>query len=147
MPGMTRVRGKPSIESRAGVLTVGVPADRKYLKSHEWHKAEGDICTIGITQFAADELTDITFVGLPDVGRQIAAGESFGEVESVKATSDLMSGVSGVVESVNDALSDTPELLNEDPMSRGWIIRVRMSDPTQLDALMDAAGYDAQTSG
>jgi len=126
---------------------VGVPADRKYLKSHEWHKADGDLCTIGITQFAADELTDITYVGLPAVGKEISAGGSFGEVESVKATSDLISGVSGVVTEVNDKLADAPELLNNDPMNAGWIVKIRMSNPSQLDGLMDAKAYDAQVGG
>lgn len=123
---------------------MGVPTDRKYLKSHEWHKVDGDLCTIGITQFAADELTDITFVDLPAVGKEITAGGSFGEVESVKATSDLNSGVSGVVAEVNAKLSDSPELLNNDPMNEGWIVKIRMTDPSQLDALLDAAAYEAQ---
>jgi len=81
---------------------VGVPTDRKYLKSHEWHKVEGNLCIVGITQFAADELTDITFVELPDAGKELSAGDSFGQVESVKSTSDLMCGVSGVVAEVNN---------------------------------------------
>ncbi|HPF40760.1 MAG TPA: glycine cleavage system protein GcvH [Phycisphaerae bacterium] len=126
---------------------MGVPTDRKYLKSHEWHKVEGDLCVIGITQFAADELTDITFVELPSVGKEVSAGGAFGQVESVKSTSDLMCGVSGVVAEANNKLSDAPELINNDPFSGGWIIKVKMSDPSQLDKLMDGAAYDAQIGG
>ena len=126
---------------------MGVPTDRKYLKSHEWHKVEGDLCVIGITQFAADELTDITFVELPRVGKELSAGDSFGQVESVKSTSDLMCGVSGVVAESNEALSDSPEAINNDPFNSGWIIKVRLSDPSQLDQLLDAAAYDAQVGG
>jgi glycine cleavage system H protein len=91
---------------------VGVPTDRRYLKSHEWHKLDGNICTIGITQFAADELTDITYVSLPKVGKEVAAGQPMGEVESVKATSELYCGVSGVVTEVNEKLNNAPELVN-----------------------------------
>lgn len=126
---------------------MGVPADRKYLKSHEWHKVEGDLCVIGITQFAADELTDITFVELPPVGKELSAGDSFGQVESVKSTSDLMCGVSGVVAEANEKLSDEPELINNDPFNAGWMIKVKLSDPSQVDALLDGAAYDVQVGG
>jgi glycine cleavage system H protein len=124
---------------------MSVPDDRKYLPSHEWHKAEGDVCTIGITQFAADELTDITFADLPQVGDAVTAGETFGEVESVKATSDLYSGVSGAVIEVNDALGDDPALLNTDPHEAGWMIKIRLSNPSELDALLDKKEYIQQT--
>jgi glycine cleavage system H protein len=126
---------------------VGVPTDRKYLKSHEWHKVEGDLCVIGITQFAADELTDITFVELPPVGKELSAGDSFGQVESVKSTSDLMCGVSGVVTETNAKLSDEPETINNDPFNAGWMIKVKLSDPGQLGQLLDGAAYDAQVGG
>jgi len=125
---------------------VGVPSDRRYLASHEWHKLEGDICTIGITQFAAEELTDITYVSLPEAGREVAAGSSFGEVESVKATSELMSGVTGVVTEVNEKLGDAPELVNESPFDEGWMVRVKVSDPSEHAKLMTAEDYDKQTS-
>jgi glycine cleavage system H protein len=102
-----------------------VPNDRKYLESHEWHLEAGGVVTIGITQIAADELTDITFVQLPKVGTKLEAGKAFGEVESVKATSDLYSGVSGVVTEVNEKLSGEPGVINQDPYEKGWMIRVK----------------------
>jgi len=126
---------------------VGVPTDRKYLKSHEWHKLDGDVCTIGITQFAADELTDITFVELPDTGKEFSAGDSFGVVESVKSTSDLYSGVSGTVTEVNDKLGDEPELVNNDAFEGGWMIKIKVSDAGELEKLLDAAAYEAQLDG
>ncbi len=118
------------------------PTDRKYLKTHEWHKPDGGVVTLGITQSAADELTDITYVDLPKVGKVLAANETFGEVESVKATSDLYTGVAGEVVAVNDALADEPGLVNTDPFDGGWMVKVRMSDSSELDALLDAAAYD-----
>ncbi|MFQ5424902.1 MAG: glycine cleavage system protein GcvH [Phycisphaerae bacterium] len=126
---------------------VDVPADRKYLTTHEWHKLDGEICTIGISQFAADELTDVTYVSLPPAGKEITAGQSFGEIESVKATSELNSGVSGVVTEINSKLDDAPELVNEDPFNAGWMIKVKVSDPAQLDALLDSAAYTSQLGG
>lgn len=126
---------------------MGVPTDRKYLKSHEWHKLDGDVCTIGITQFAADELTDITFVELPDTGKEFSAGDSFGVVESVKSTSDLYSGVSGTVTEVNDKLGDEPELVNNDAFEGGWMIKIKVSDAGELEKLLDAAAYEAQLDG
>ncbi|MFO0838312.1 MAG: glycine cleavage system protein GcvH [Phycisphaerae bacterium] len=124
---------------------MAVPNDRKYLRSHEWFKAAGDMVTIGITQFAADELTDITYVELPKVGATIAAGASFGEIESVKATSDLYSALAGAVVEVNKRLSDEPELVNNDPFNEGWMLKVRCADLSPLAALMDGPAYDTQT--
>ncbi len=118
-----------------------VPTDRKYLPSHEWHKADGDTVTIGITQFAADELTDVTYVKLPSVGDTLTAGDTFGEIESVKATSDLYSGVSGQVIEVNDALTADPALVNSDPHEKGWMLKVKMSNPADLDKLLTQADY------
>src|SRR5436309_9946617 len=103
---------------------MAVPADRKYLPSHEWHKLDGDVVTIGITQIAADELTDVTYVALPKVGEKLQANSRFGEIESVKATSDLYSGVSGVVSEINAALAGNPAVVNSDPYNEGWMIRV-----------------------
>lgn len=120
---------------------MSIPTDRKYLESHEWHKLDGDTVTIGITQFAADELTDITYVQLPSVGDQVTAGETFGEVESVKATSDLYSGVSGEVIAVNDALDGDPGVINRDPHGDGWMIKVKITDPAELDKLLAQADY------
>jgi glycine cleavage system H protein len=118
------------------------PSDRKYLQSHEWHKLEGDTVTIGITQNAADELTDITFVSLPKVGTALTAGKTFGEIESVKATSDLYSGVTGEVVAVNDALNSNPGTVNTDPYEGGWMIKVKVKSPAELDKLLDVAAYE-----
>ena len=123
---------------------MGVPTDRRYLKSHEWHKLDGDICTIGITQFAADELTDITYVSLPRVGKELSAGDTFGEVESVKATSDVYSGVPGVIAEVNERLNDEPELVNNDAFGGGWLVKIKVSDAAAIDKLLTAADYDSQ---
>lgn len=123
---------------------MAVPSDRRYLKSHEWHKLDGDTVTIGITKFAADELTDITFVSLPAVGKAVTAGKAFGEIESVKATSDLMCGVSGTVTTVNTKLGESPELVNNDSFEGGWMVKVKVTDPGQLSSLMSAEQYEAQ---
>ncbi len=124
---------------------MSVPTDRKYLKSHEWHKLDGDVVVIGITQFAADELTDVTYVSLPKVGTKLSANSRFGEIESVKATSDLYSGVSGEVVAVNDDLNNNPGTVNTDPFEAGWMIKVKPSNPTELNALLDAEPYKASS--
>ncbi len=124
---------------------MAVPTDRKFLKTHEWHLIDGETCTIGITQFAADELTDITYVDLPEVGGDVTAGEPFGEVESVKATSDLVSGVTGEVIEVNEELSADPSLVNSDPHDGAWMIKVKMSAPDEAANLLDPEGYKQQT--
>ena len=114
----------------------------KYSESHEWVKVEDGLAVIGVTDFAQAEMGDITYVDMPDVDDEVVAGEEFGALESVKAASDLFSPVSGKVVAVNEALDDTPELVNEDAFEN-WIIKVEMSDPSELDALMDAAAYKA----
>ncbi|HWP41452.1 MAG TPA: glycine cleavage system protein GcvH [Tepidisphaeraceae bacterium] len=124
---------------------MSVPNDRMYLETHEWHKLEGDIVTIGITKFAADELTDITYVALPKVGQQVTAGSRWGEIESVKATADLYSGVSGTVVEVNEALVSNPGLVNSDPYDKGWMIRIKASDPNQVRSLLSPEQYLAKT--
>ncbi len=121
------------------------PTDRKYLPSHEWHKVDGDVVTIGITQFAADELTDITYVDLPEVGASVRANQGFGEIESVKATGDLNSGVSGEVVEVNDEVKNDPSLVNSDPHEKGWMIKVRLSNAAELDKLLSPEQYLSQT--
>ena len=121
---------------------MAVPNDRKYSQTHEWFKAEGDTVTIGITQFAADELTDITFVDLPSVGDTIEGGGHFGEVESVKATSELYSAFAGEVVAVNEQLADEPGLLNSDPFGEGWMVKLRCGDLGPLEKLLDAAAYE-----
>ena len=114
----------------------------KYSESHEWVKADGNIATIGVSDFAQSEMGDITYVDMPDVDDEVMAGEEFGALESVKASSDLYSPVSGTVVEVNEALEDSPEAGNEDAYG-AWIIKVEMSDPSELDGLMDAAAYEA----
>ena len=112
----------------------------KYSETHEWVKVEGEIAIIGVTDYAQKEMGDITYVDMPDAGEVVEKEEEFGALESVKASSDLFSPVSGTVVERNDALEDAPELVNEDPYGN-WIIKVQMSDPAELDALMDAEGY------
>ncbi len=124
---------------------MSAPNDRKYLATHEWHQLSGDVVAIGITQIAADELTDITFVDLPKVGERLAAGQPFGEIESVKATADLMCGVSGTITEVNDALSSNPGLVNQDPYHNAWMIKVRISNPAEYENLLTAEEYLRKT--
>ena len=114
----------------------------KYSESHEWVKVEGNVALVGVSDYAQKEMGDITYVDLPEEGDDVMAGEEFGALESVKAASDLISPVSGVVVAVNAALEDTPEAVNEDAYA-AWIIKVEMSNPADLDALMDAAAYKA----
>ena len=118
---------------------MNFPTELKYSKSHEWIKYEGDVAIIGISDYAQDALGDVVFINLPAVGDEVTAGESFGDVESVKAVSDLISPVSGVICAVNDALDDSPELLNEDPYA-AWIIKVE--NVTAEEELLDAAAYE-----
>lgn len=118
------------------------PTDRKYAETHEWHLVQGDVVTIGITTHAVDQLTDITFVEMKAAGTQVGAGGPVGEVESVKTTSDIYSGVAGTITEVNSALSDHPELINTDPYGKGWLVKIKMSDPSGLTKLMDAAAYE-----
>jgi len=122
------------------------PDDLRYSKDHEWVRVEGSRATIGITNFAADELGDIVFVELPEVGAQLAQFASFGVVESVKAVSDLYAPVSGEVAEVNEALREKPELMNADPFGEGWILRIELKAPDEVEQLMDAAAYHAQTA-
>ena len=118
------------------------PADRQYSKTHEWHKFEGDTLTLGVTQFAVDALTDITYVQMKPVGTKVAAGGIVGEVESVKTTSDIYSAVAGEITAVNPALTDSPGLLNSDPFGAGWLLKIRVADKAGAASLLDAAKYD-----
>ena len=111
-----------------------------YSDSHEWVKVDGDVAIIGVTDYAQAEMGDITYVDLPEVDDEVSAGEDFGALESVKASSELYSPVSGTVVAVNEALEDAPELVNEDAFAN-WIIKVQMSDKAELESLMDAAAY------
>ena len=119
------------------------PADLKYDKEHEWLRADGDVATIGITDFAQDQLGEVVYVDLPAVGDEVVAGEAFGEIESVKSVSELFSPVSGEVVEVNDDLDGAPETINTDPYGAGWMIKVKMADASQLDAMMAADEYES----
>ena len=123
-----------------------VPSDLRYTKDHEWVRVEGDTATIGVTDFAANQLGDVVFVDLPEVGRKVDQFATFGVVESVKAVSDLYAPVSGEVVAVNGDLGSKPELVNSDPFGGGWMIRVKVGDAAQLGELLDAAGYDKLTA-
>ncbi len=121
---------------------MNIPKELKYSREHEWVKVEGNKATIGITDFAQHELGDVVFVDLPAKGAAVTAGKAFAVVESVKAVSDIFAPVSGTVTAVNDALTDAPETVNGDPYGAGWIAVIEMSDPGELAALLDSAGYE-----
>jgi glycine cleavage system H protein len=119
-----------------------VPQGLRYTKEHEWVRLDGDIATVGITDYAAHELGDVVFVELPEVGRQVAQLAPVGVIESVKAVSDLFAPIGGEVVETNPDLSGKPELLNSDPFGDGWMLRIAVSDRVELDSLLDAAGYE-----
>lgn len=121
---------------------MATPEDNRYAKSHEYVHLEGDVATVGITDYAQKELGDVVFVELPQPGSQLDAGDELGSIESVKAVSELFSPVSGEVVEINEALADNPALVNTDPWGDGWMIRIRVSDPTEVDELMTAEEYD-----
>ena len=121
------------------------PQDLKYLPTHEWHRIEGDTATIGITQLAADELTDITYVSLPKVGAKLTANDRFGEIESVKATSDLYSGVGGTVTEINNELANNPGLVNTVPYGKGWMLKVKLDSRGDWDKLLTSEAYQEKT--
>ena len=122
------------------------PKDYRYLETHEWHKQEADgTIALGITHFAADELTDVTYVALPKVGDKVTKNQRWGEIESVKATSDLYSGVSGTVTAVNEQLASNPGLVNNDPYGMGWMIKVRATNPGDAKKLLPADEYLKKT--
>lgn len=121
---------------------MAAPENRKYTKTHEWVLLEGDIATLGLTDHAQQELGDITYLELPDAGDSVTSGEPFGVVESVKAASDVYSPVDGEVVERNDSAVDAPEVINQSPYDGAWLIKVKMSDPSQVEALMDPKTYD-----
>jgi glycine cleavage system H protein len=120
---------------------MNTPADLRYSAEHEWVRVDGSSARLGITDFAQESLGDVVFVQLPDVGLDIVAGASAAEIESTKSVSDVYVPVSGVVTSVNDALVDAPELVNQDPYGEGWILELTLANPSELDQLMDAEAY------
>lgn len=123
------------------------PENFKYTKEHEWVSVEGDTGTVGITYHAQKELGDIVYVDLPKLGAAVEAGKSFGSVESVKAVSDLYSPVTGEIVGINSLLAEAPEKLNEDPHGAAWLVKIKLSSPAELDALLSAAEYEAYIGG
>jgi glycine cleavage system H protein len=123
-----------------------VPSDLRYTKDHEWVRVDGDDAVVGITDYATNQLGDIVFVELPDVGRSLSQFATFGVVESVKAVSDLFAPVSGEVSETNVELAAAPELVNTDPYGQGWMLKIRLSNATEVDGLLDAEAYDALTA-
>ena len=119
------------------------PEEFKYTEEHEWIQVEEDVVTVGVTDFAQDALGDIVFVELPEVGYKAELGKTFGVVESVKAVSDIYSPVSGEVIEINEELPDTPELVNSSPYEDAWMLKIKLSDPSELDGLLDAAAYQS----
>lgn len=122
---------------------MACPANYRYTKEHEWVDVQGDVAAIGITDYAQHELGDVVFVELPKVGAKIETGKTFGTVESVKAVSDIYAPASGEVLEANDVLHNTPEKINTDPYSDGWLIKIRLANPAEISGLMDAAAYEA----
>ncbi|MCO5223751.1 MAG: glycine cleavage system protein GcvH [Thermomicrobiales bacterium] len=121
---------------------MSAPEGRKFTKTHEWVAIDGDVATFGLTDHAQGELGDITYLELPEVGDSVSAGEPFGVVESVKAASDVYSPIDGEVIEINGAAVDGPEVINASPYDDAWLVKVRIADPAQLEALMDTAAYD-----
>jgi glycine cleavage system H protein len=124
-----------------------VPADIKYTKSHEWVRVSGDIATVGITDHAQHELTDIVFVELPDQGRKVKAGDACAVVESVKTASDIYSPLSGEILETNQAVVDNPALVNQEPHTGGWFFKIKLTSPTELNSLLSPEKYQAQIGG
>lgn len=125
---------------------MNIPADLKYTKEHEWVKVDGNIATVGITDYAQNELTDITFFEFPEIGREVNQMEEIGVIETSKAVAEIYSPVSGKVVEVNNTLDDDPDTLKNDPYGNGWLVKIDLSDTSQLDNLLDAAAYKELTS-
>ena len=122
---------------------MNVPDDLRYSTDHEWVRVEGNTITLGITDYAQDALGDVVFVDVPEVGAAVTVGGTFSEVESTKSVSDIYAPVSGTISDVNADLADAPELLNDDPYGEGWLCKIDLADPSELDSLLDADGYRA----
>lgn len=128
-------------------MSLEYPEDLKYLDSHEYVRLEGEIATIGISAFAVDQLGDIVFVEVPEVGTAVTKGETFGTVESVKAVEDLYSPISGTVTETNAGVLDAPEQLGDDPYGEGWLLKVRVKEPEELEGTLSAQAYQAEVEG
>ena len=126
---------------------MSVPEELRYSSDHEWVSVSGTRARVGITDYAQDALGDVVYVQVPTVGTSVAAGDSFGEVESTKSVSDVYAPVSGTVVAVNEALSDSPETINQDPYGAGWLCEIELTDASELDALLDADAYQALLEG
>lgn len=126
---------------------MSYPSDYRYTQEHEWVRLEGDLATVGITDYAQHELGDVVYVDLPKVGAKLNAGESFGTVESVKAVSDIYAPVSGEVAEVNSALSETPETINKDPHGKAWLIKLKLANSAEVSKLMNATAYESFLAG
>jgi len=122
---------------------MNVPVNRKYNKTHEWFLIEGDVVIMGITQYAADELTDITYVELPALGKHFDSGDTIGEVESVKATSEIYTAIAGEVVEINETLTEHPELINDEAFEGGWLIKIKPASIEPITTLMDAQEYES----
>jgi glycine cleavage system H protein len=126
---------------------MSIPADLRYSSDHEWISIEGNRIRVGITDYAQDALGDVVYVQVPSVGVAVSAGDAMSEVESTKSVSDIYAPVSGTIVAVNDALAEQPEALNNDPYGAGWICEIELSDPAQIESLLDASGYRALVEG
>ena len=122
------------------------PSDLRYHEEHDWARIDGDVATFGVTWYAQDQLGEVVFFDLPEVGKTVRKGDPYAEVESVKAVSDVIAPLSGEIVEVNEALSDGPEAINDDPYGAGWMVRVRLSEPSEVDSLMDAEAYQESLS-
>ena len=128
-------------------MAESYPDDLRYHPEHDWARVEGDEATFGITWFAQDQLGEVVFFDPPEVGAEVTANESYAEVESVKAVSDVVAPLSGEVTAVNEALGDAPQKVNDDPYGEGWLVKVKLSDPSQVDGLLDVAAYQELVKG
>jgi glycine cleavage system H protein len=128
------------------VAEASYPDDLKYHPEHDWARVDGDVATLGITWYAQDQLGEVVFFDPPEVGKTISKDGAYAEVESVKAVSDVIAPVSGEIVEVNEALKDSPEQINEDPYGEGWLVKVRISEPSELDSLLDSENYQSSLS-
>ena len=138
--------GRSKRHVKGDVTMATVPQGLKYTEDHEWVKVEGDTATFGVTDYAQGELGDVVFLELPSAGDEVKQGDTFGSIEAVKTVADLYAPLSGEVVEVNEALENEPETVNKDPYGAGWLVKVKLSDATEVDSLMDAAAYEQHIS-